>query len=138
LFPTVDKFFYKDLAGIRMMEPGFKTIAIRPQIVGDLKHASASIDTISGKVRSSWQRSPDLLNLDVSIPANCRAAVSVPTLGGTNPHIKESGTTVWRAAAHLPGTPGIHEARRDSDYVTFDVGSGDYSFQMTVEPLPDP
>jgi len=79
LFATVDKFFYKDLAGIRMMEPGFKTIAIKPQIVGDLKHVTASVDTIHGTVRSSWQRSPDLLKLDVSIPANCRAAVSVPT-----------------------------------------------------------
>jgi len=137
LFATVDKFFYKDLAGIRLTAPGFKTIAIRPQIVGDLTHARASVDTIRGKFASSWQRDKGSLSLDVSIPANCRAEVSVPTLGGPGPMIQESGKTVWRGAKFVPGAPGIGNGQRQRDYVTFDVGSGVYSFQLRAEtPVP--
>ncbi len=138
LFATVEKFFYKDLAGIRMTAPGFKTVAIQPQVVGDLKHVSASVNTIRGRVASSWQRNPGSLSLEVCIPVNCRAAVSVPTLGGTNPVIEESGTPVWQVADYVAGVPGIDNGRRDSDCVTFDVGSGNYSFQMTMDPHGDP
>ena len=36
LLGSVQKFFYGDMAGIRATAPGFREVAIEPQVVGDL------------------------------------------------------------------------------------------------------
>ncbi len=60
----------------------------------------------------------------VSVPVNCRALVAVPVAGSARPVIREGDRVVWRGGALLPGAAGIGAASADSDYVTFDVGSG--------------
>ena len=36
-----------------------------------------------------------------------------------------------QAGAFVTGTPGLYAASEDSEYVTFDVGSGSYTFQIS-------
>ena len=37
---------------------------------------------------------------------------------------------VWKGGSYVKGTEGITAARRDADWVTFDVGSGSYRFGL--------
>ena len=130
LHGSVDKFFYKALAGIGPASPGFKTINIKPCVVGDLTFAQASITTVRGVVSSSWKKTGDSLALDVTIPVNSKAKVSVPTIGLKNVAVKESGKLIWKAGKFIEGASGITAGSESGDYVTFDVGSGSYVFRI--------
>jgi len=130
MFGSTEKFFYKDLAGISLASSGYKRITIKPHIVGDLKNVSASVETVRGEVKSSWVREGDELRLEVTIPTNSQAKVSIPKLGHKNVTIKESGKTLFDECSYVGGVAGITGGSEDADYVTFDVGSGSYSFEL--------
>jgi alpha-L-rhamnosidase len=130
MFGTIDAWFYKGLAGINIdpSHPGFQRFIIKPYIVGGLGHVSALLHTIRGLVSSSWQKEKDSLILDVVIPVNSQAKVSVPILGGKAPVIRENNEVIYQDDAYVSGVSGISSGRREDEYVTFEVGSGSYSF----------
>jgi alpha-L-rhamnosidase len=138
MWNSIEEFFYRDIAGIGgpayfgpgIVPPGFRQIDIRPHVLGDLSHASASIKTVRGAVSSSWRLTDSSFSLDVVVPANSSAQVSVPTFGLAAPAIQESGNTVWQGGSYVAGTPGFTGAAQDGDRVVFDVGSGPYSFVL--------
>ncbi len=74
------EWFHGGIVGIGQMENSvaFKHIRIRPQPVGDLKHAAGSFHSPYGWIRSSWKKSADVFVLTVEIPANSKASVYVP------------------------------------------------------------
>jgi alpha-L-rhamnosidase len=130
MFGTIDAWFYKVLAGINIdpLHPGFRRFTIKPYIVGDLDHVSASLQTIRGLVSSSWRREKDWLILDVVVPVNSQAKVSVPVLGMKNPIVKEGEEIVFQDSSFIQKVPGISSGRREDNHVIFEVGSGSYSF----------
>jgi len=137
----VGRLFYESIAGIqepsyygtREFGPGYGRFSIKPHILGDLKHAEASIKTVRGIISSRWKKTDASLALEVTIPANATAQVSVPTLGLKEPAITEGGKPVWKGGAFIKGVPGIIAGNRSGDWVTFDVGSGSYRFELTEE-----
>ncbi len=44
--------------------------------------------------------------------------------------ITESGRPVWKDGSYLDGVAGINGGGRTADSVTFDTGSGTYSFRL--------
>jgi len=142
MWGTIDEFFYGDLAGIRgpdyygprYMTPGFRRIHIRPRLLGDLKHAEASIRTVRGTVSSSWKRTDNSVSLEVRIPVNSEATVNVPKAGLGNVTVEEGRTTIWRNRSYVGGAAGITAGSETADYVAFDVGSGSYRFRLTGTP----
>ena len=134
----VCRFFYDSIAGIqeptfygnREFEPGYGVIGIKPQVLGDLTHASASIKTIRGIVSSGWKKTGNSLVLNVTLPGNATGRVSVPAMGLKHFMITEGGTSVWKDGSYIHGVAGITAGKQDSDYITFDVGSGEYHFKI--------
>lgn len=133
---SVDTFFYKVLAGINIepSAPGFKRVIIKPYVVGDLTHVSASVNTIRGLVSSSWRREENALVLEVTLPVNSEGKVSLPLLGLKSPVVRESGRVVYKDGSYIPSVSGITAGKRDDSYITFDVGSGAYSFWIGESP----
>ena len=131
LFGSVQKFFFRDLAGIRRGAPGYATFSVEPQVVGGLSHARAEVGTVRGAISASWQRHNGAFRLDVAVPPNTRAKVHVPELEHANPSISESGALVWCDGALSGDRPGIAAAHHEGGAIVFDVGSGDYSFTAT-------
>jgi len=72
--------FFKALGGIQVDpdRPGFQHIILRPNFVKGLSYANASIETVHGKVSSAWKRSKDMVTLDLVIPPNATATLSMP------------------------------------------------------------
>ncbi len=132
MFGTVDAWFYKVLAGINVDSagPGFQKIIIKPYIVGDLKYVSASIKTIRGMVSSSWSKQGSSLTLNVTLPVNAQARVSIPKVGLKNVIVTESEKIIWENGSYVRGVAGIANGSEDDNYVTFKVGSGTYSFNV--------
>jgi len=86
-------------------------------------------------VSSSWEKTNDSLTLEVTIPVNSQAKVSVPKMGLENIAIEEGGNPIWKDGSYVGSVAGIADGSESDDYVTFDVGSGAYVFQLTGELL---
>jgi alpha-L-rhamnosidase len=138
MFGSIKEFFYNDLAGIqgpdyygnRTTTPWYREIGIRPRITGDLTSAAAEIRSVLGMVSVDWQRKSDGLTLTAIIPVNARANVSVPKLDFRNAVVKEGDQVVWQNGAYVDGAPGISGGTEDTEYITFQVGSGEYHFTI--------
>ena len=113
--------FYKALVGIRPdpQSPGFKHFWVKPNVVGDLTYAKAEYDSIRGKIVSDWRLVKNEFRLNVVIPANTTATVSLPINNQTD--VRESGKSVDKAK-------GVQFVRAESNRTIFEVGSGNYTF----------
>ncbi|WP_205470849.1 family 78 glycoside hydrolase catalytic domain [Nocardioides sp. SYSU D00038] len=118
---TIDDWFFEDLAGITPTAPGYRTISVAPQLVGDLTRAAGSVRTPLGEVSSSWTLTGGELDLDVEVPPGATAVVSVPVAEG---QVVDAPTE----AEPL----GTADGRAD-----FRVGSGEWSFGAG-DPVVDP
>ncbi|MGC9086716.1 MAG: family 78 glycoside hydrolase catalytic domain [Thermoproteota archaeon] len=135
MFGSIGKWFYANLAGIQPINPGYSKILIKPYPVGNLTWVRASVRTIRGIVNSSWILNQNVFHLNVTIPCNTLAIVSIPKMQLENITIKENGTTVWSNGQFLGNDNGIHKGYEDGDRVSFEVGSGTYSFELTGSPM---
>ena len=131
MFGSTEIFFFRDLAGIGRGDIGFKQIIIRPCIVGDLTYAKASLKTVRGVIAVDWKVADRLLDMKVTLPTNSKGKVSVPKMQLKNVTITESGNTLWKDGLYVNKVLGINGGSETEDYVTFDVGSGNYMFQLS-------
>ena len=130
MFGTVDTWFYKALAGIRLEEPGFKSFTVKPFVPEDLTHAQASTKTVNGIISSEWSKSYNSFKLNVVVPVNTKAKVYVPKLKFNKVLVKESEKIIWRDSKFIE-TEGILSESEEENYVVFEVGSGSYHFEVT-------
>jgi len=136
MFGSINEFFFGSLAGIkgpnyfgkRDVVPGFREVCIRPRVLGDLTSATARIRTVRGIVGVDWKHGENNLSLKATIPVNARAHISIPKAGLREVTVEEGGKLVWKKGAYLGGVPGVTAGAEEPDYVTFDTGSGMYSF----------
>lgn len=117
MYGDVVAWFYKTLGGINPdpQSPGFKHFIIRPQPLGELTYAKAEYDSIRGKIVSDWRIVDGTFHLDVVVPANTTATISLPTSEPAK--IKESGGAVKPVQA-------------DGARTAIEVGSGKYQFTV--------
>ena len=95
MFGSVVAWFYNSLAGIKpdLSNPGMKHFYVEPVIITSLKYCKATYDSLYGKIRSSWKIDENgNLNLQVEIPANTSATVTIPDWGSGV--VMESGKPV--------------------------------------------
>lgn len=122
----INEWFYHDLAGIQC-DPaavGFKKIIIKPQPVGDLTWVKAHYDSLYGRIVSNWTRDGGMLTMDVTIPVNTTATVYVPAKDAVG--VTESGKPAAQAN-------GVKFLRMENNAAVYEVGSGTYRFQSTLQ-----
>jgi alpha-L-rhamnosidase len=115
MFAGINASFYTELAGIEPSGAGYQSSVIAPQVPTGLAHVSASLDTPRGTVASSWTRTATTFTLDVTIPVNAVAMVSVPLFGAGDRHV-----------VHPPGATAL---RVEGGRAFYAVGSGHWHFQ---------
>jgi alpha-L-rhamnosidase len=132
MFGSVGAWFYTSLAGIHIdpKNPGYERIRIQPEMVRDLHYASASIDTVRGRVASAWQREPGRTRLEVTIPPGSTAEIYLPTFGNADVTVEEGGHTVWKGRAFVAGAPGVAGAHAAGGDVVIEAASGIYVFEV--------
>ncbi|MGA3018164.1 MAG: family 78 glycoside hydrolase catalytic domain [Bryobacteraceae bacterium] len=132
MFGSVGAWFYTSLAGIHVdpQYPGYERIRIQPEMVRDLHYASASIDTVRGRVASAWQREPGRTRLEVTVPPGSTAEIYVPAFGNADVTVEEGGHAVWKGRAFVAGAPGVEGARAAGEDVVIKVASGTYVFEV--------
>ncbi len=115
MFGSIDEWFYRSLLGINSAAPGFEKIIIKPQPAGDLTWAKGSYKSIRGEIISDWKKDGNNFSLHVSIPANTKATIYIPS--NENSSVKENDT------------PVNINTRYENGYEVFETGSGDYNFK---------
>ena len=120
---SIDAWLYKYIAGIRLNEeaPAYKSFAIQPNLLKDLDHASASTETIRGKVSLSWKTENGNLSLNVEIPFNTTADVFVPA---------EESAAIFEGEQPVEKVKGIQSLGFENGFHHFRVGSGRYRFTV--------
>jgi alpha-L-rhamnosidase len=123
MFGDISHWFYRWIAGIRPLEPGFKKVEIVPGVVGDLTWARAKHHSIYGPIAVEWRKTAEGLEVDVDIPANVTGVVQLPCTApsavteGGKPADKATGVKLLG----FDNNGGAGKAR-------FEVGSGKYKF----------
>ena len=115
------EWFYHDLAGIGYdpSAPGYKKISIKPQPVGDITWAKASLDSIQGKIVSSWSIRDKRFILNVTIPANTAATIFMPA---------KSVIGITESGAAIETKKEIAFQWYEAGYAVYKTGSGNYEF----------
>lgn len=122
---------YKGLAGIEPSQAGYTEVLVKPEIVGDVTSANASVKTPKGPVSVNWTKvSNSQVVLNVTVPVNMKAVVHVPTLGNTDAIVSEGGIQVWNNGSIGNTVAGVTLFSSSSTAIVFKVGSGSYSFTM--------
>ena len=115
------EWIYDTVAGIGSdgTAPGGRSMVIRPRPGGGIEHVDASRQTMYGRVVSRWTCRNGTFTLDVTIPANSRAQVVLPTT---------DVAAVTESGQHLAEARDVAVAASVEGNVTLAVGSGTYTF----------
>jgi alpha-L-rhamnosidase len=119
MFAGINASFMTDLAGIEPLSPGYAEVGVAPVAPAGLEHVAASLQTVRGEVASSWRRSGDEFELDVTVPANATAEVTVPTRPGDE--VRESGVEAG-------ASEGVSFVRDEGAARVYRTGSGTFHF----------
>jgi alpha-L-rhamnosidase len=116
------EWFYGDLAGLAPdpAGPGFARIRIHPQPVAGITWAKAAHLSPRGRASVAWRRDDVAFFLDVEIPPNASAEVSMPAADWSS--VLEGDRPAGRA-------PGVRFVRQEKNRVVLAVDSGSYRFQ---------
>jgi alpha-L-rhamnosidase len=122
---------YEDLAGIAPDEgdPGFHHVVMHPTVVGDLTHVRATYRSYYGTIVSEWTRVGNRFTILVTVPANSRATVTLPSADpravteADGPRAEEGPAAQAVGVTAREGPPGV---------AVFEVGSGSYRFRSTL------
>jgi len=118
------EYFFGYLGGIRPASAGFKTILIAPVISDHLTWTRTSFNSIHGKIATAWKTEGNRLTLEVQVPANTTATVSVPALDLAD--ITEGGQPVAKVK-------DVKFLRQDNGRTVFETGSGSYKFASEIK-----
>lgn len=82
-YGSVVEYLYRNIAGIRALEPGFKKVQISPLINQKLKYVKARYDSVYGTYRVEWHIKKDgRVHACVEVPFGCTALVGFPFYPG--------------------------------------------------------
>ena len=77
-YGAIGEWMYERVAGIAPLKAGYKTIRIAPEPRQPLTSASASLNTPYGDVSSSWKIENATFYLEVVVPPNTEAQITIP------------------------------------------------------------
>ena len=128
-YGAIGDWMYRVVAGLDtdIEGPGYKRIVINPHIGGNLTHAAASLETYYGKVSSAWKMTGENLEMTITIPANTKATVHIPTT---------SASSVKEMDKLISSIQDIKILKSNNDEVVVELGSGDYRFQSLFAKKP--
>jgi hypothetical protein len=119
------EWFYGDLAGLAPDpdSPGFGRLRIRPQPVPGITWARAAYASPRGRVSLAWRKEGGTFFLDVELPPNTEAEVSMPAADEAG--LREGGRDLGAAA-------GVRFLRQEGGRAVLAIESGRYAFSSSL------
>lgn len=126
-YGAIGDWMYSQIAGINTDEddPGFHGIVITPHVGGGLTQAEGKLETPYGEVVSGWHLDDSMINMDITVPPNASARVTLPFVSGL---ITEGGSNIYTV-------PDISSIDKTGNSLQLTIGSGTYHFSYTYKPV---
>ncbi|MBP6589982.1 MAG: family 78 glycoside hydrolase catalytic domain [Chitinophagaceae bacterium] len=114
-YGAIGDWMYRVMVGLDIEEGAiaYKQIRIRPYLSSKFTHASASYETLYGKLSTGWRIEGGQLVLSAEIPVNTTASIYIPVAG--DQAVLENGQPV--------------AGQKENGYLMVKVGSGKYEFR---------
>lgn len=77
-YGSIGEWMYKKLAGINVIEAGYKKFYIKPMFIKGITSVSASFDSVYGLIKSEWKCKNEKITVKIEIPANTTALLYLP------------------------------------------------------------
>jgi alpha-L-rhamnosidase len=127
---SIDAWFYRAIAGLRCLEPGWKRILVNPPLFDGLRSATAAHETPRGEVSVEWERGDNSLQLAIAVPVGAEAEIRLSLLAeGTT--LKEGGTVLWENGKPSQSQPEISVSATEGGCLVISIPSGQYRFSLT-------
>ena len=77
-YGAVADWMFGVIAGIKVTAPAYKEIIVAPMPSEKLGFARAGIDTVSGRIESSWYYTADSVRFEITVPDGTVAKIVLP------------------------------------------------------------
>ena len=123
---SVGDWLYRYVSGIDLDAeiPGFKAIVIKPYPGGKMKNASASYESLYGKISSEWKIENEKIRLKVDIPVNTTASIYMPS---TSDQMMVNGQPSSQPKIEKDQVLNYH-------FLKIEAGSGTWEFESDFVP----
>lgn len=82
-YGSVVEYLYRDVAGLKALEPGFKKALITPLMNGKLKYMHMTYDSAYGEYKVNWEILKNgKVTVDIQVPFGCSAVIGLPFYEG--------------------------------------------------------
>lgn len=77
-YGSIGDWMYRKIAGINQLEPGYHRFCVKPMFVKGIEAAEAELESVYGKIVSSWSCKGGKIKVHVEVPANTSAVIYLP------------------------------------------------------------
>ena len=117
------EWMFRSMLGIESDGAGFKKIVMKPEFGEGITWARGHYDSIHGRIASDWKVEEDKFHWQITVPPNTTATIHVPATASTG--VTESGEPAKQAE-------GVNFLRMEEGRAVFEVGSGTYTFNASL------
>jgi alpha-L-rhamnosidase len=120
---AIGNWFSEGVGGVRPdpEHPGYKRFLLQPGIVGEVNWARNSFNSPYGQIRSEWRYESGRFKLDLQVPPNSSALVSLPARSAEA--IREQGRPLAKSA-------GVRFVQMAGERAVLECASGHYRFEI--------
>lgn len=110
-YGSIGNWLYTKLCGLEILEPGYKRFALCPQFIKGITHAELEYESVYGKIAVAWVCVDGKITVDVTVPANTTAELTLPetdeklTLGSGSYHYEYPTETNLMIERYTMETP---------------------------------
>lgn len=157
MFGSISGWFYKHVAGIQPLDPGFSRVQIRPSL---LRHDNftARISTPPGYVSLKYQKQEHLESgnggsanttefvYEITLPPCTNGSFHIPIAiddreaaildeNNVDMIVEEDGIPVWLNWQFLPGVDGVKHIEKVDKHLHIEISNGKYRFKVTLSKM---
>ena len=77
-YGSIGNWIYTRLCGLRLIEPGYKRFAVAPAFIKGITWANLEYESVYGTIGCSWRCEKGTIAVDLTVPANTTALLTLP------------------------------------------------------------
>lgn len=77
-YGSIGDWMYTRLAGLRLLEPGYKRFALKPMFMKGITWVKLEFESVYGTIRIGWRCENGTITVDVQVPANTQCLLTLP------------------------------------------------------------
>ena len=152
MFGSITSWFYKHVAGIQPVDPGFSRVQIRPSL---LRHQNfkARVSTPPGEIYLNYRKQEHAeistvteFLYEITLPPGTRGTFYIPIAlddreaalsneVNLDVSIEENGVPIWFNWQFLPGVDGVEHVEKVGKHLHIGISNGKYRFKATISKI---